>query len=92
MISTRILGRRTAPSPTFPYSCPRPAWRYPKILVLMLTVHHQLARLHTVRILVDGHDLLVEQQLQERREVPRELRQGRGEQQRRLRGCVSKIQ
>ena len=31
---TRILGRRTAPYPTFPYSYPRPAWFYPNILVL----------------------------------------------------------
>ena len=28
------MGRRTAPFPTFPYSYPRPAWFYPKILVL----------------------------------------------------------
>ena len=33
-VSTRILGRRTAPFPTFPYSSPRPAWLLPKILVL----------------------------------------------------------
>ena len=33
-ISTRILGRRTAPFPPFLNSQPRPAWFYPKILVL----------------------------------------------------------
>ena len=31
---TRILSRRTAPFPPFPHSLPRPAWLYPKILVL----------------------------------------------------------
>ena len=30
VVSTRILGRRTAPLPTFPYSSPRPAWFYPR--------------------------------------------------------------
>ena len=42
-VSSRILGRRTAPFPTFPYSSPRPAWRYPKILVparRMAPSHH----------------------------------------------------
>ena len=33
-VSTRILGKRTAPPLTFSYSCPRPAWFYPKILIL----------------------------------------------------------
>ena len=33
-VNTRILGRRTAAFPTFPHSYPRPAWFYPKILVL----------------------------------------------------------
>ena len=28
-VSTRILGRRAAPLPTFSYSLPRPAWCYP---------------------------------------------------------------
>ena len=37
IISTVISGRRTAPFPTLSYSSPRPAWCYPKILVLMLT-------------------------------------------------------
>ena len=32
--STRILCRRTAPFTTLPCSSPRPAWCYPKILVL----------------------------------------------------------
>ena len=32
--STRILGRRTAPCSTSPYYSSRPAWSYPKILVL----------------------------------------------------------
>ena len=30
-----ILGRRAAPVFTFSYSLPRPAWRYPKIILLM---------------------------------------------------------
>ena len=34
-ISTRILGRRTAPFSTCPHSSPRPAWCHPNILVLM---------------------------------------------------------
>ena len=33
-VSTRILGRHTAPFTTLPYSLPRPAWLHPNILVL----------------------------------------------------------
>ena len=36
-VSTRILGRRTAPFPPFLYSLPRPAWFYPNILVVVST-------------------------------------------------------
>ena len=42
MISTRILGRRTAPFPPFLIPHRAPAWCYPKILVLMLTCSPRL--------------------------------------------------